>query len=362
MLLALDAHAAPLRCAADARVLIVGLGCSGGGGGDAPTAAALAAARAVRAGLPYAVLTLVDGGCSEAHGASAAAALNATWGGGGGASVRAEGSVFSVVALRGGAPAAEMLAAFVAYGGVLAPGGVLLAGGMESSYASGGDGNTHGTLAGLLQTVIDVNHCKLDRIGGCDRGGFGAPGERALLPRIKSVDCSAGVCAVTCYGDAELAHLNDGGAYVNANLRPLLAEFARSLPAMRAAPCTPLDDGSGSADETLWKLGLVGGTDKVYDPRAQGSTHQYHEPYTRHAGRRRCGIRNVLEIGLGCDMRECGVGQHRGGCVTPPRAACAPSLSSRTCSAPCGAYSVCNAALSFAPMRISNRLPTGCRF
>ena len=294
LLIALDTHLAPLRCAAGTRVLVVGsLGCAAHAG----AAAATATLAALRAGLPFADITLVDGDCAPEAGLAAATALRATWGGDG-ATARAGGPAFHAVVLRDGDGAGDPLPGFSAFRPAVAPGGVLVAAGMASSYTGGGDGSRDGTLAGLLQLVMDHNHCLPDRIASpeCDHGGFG--GDRALLGAVKSVDCSPGVCAALLYSDAERQHLSDGGAHAN-ELRNTLPALQASLPAARKA-CTPLDAAGG--DETLWALGLAAGTDKVFDPHAKGSTHWYQEPYTRHIAKRRCGIKNMLEVGLGCDM------------------------------------------------------------
>ncbi len=276
-------------------MLFVGLGCSAGA--PAPAPGPLQALHALRAGLPFAALTLVDGACDDAQGASAAAALRAAWGRAGEAA-RAGGAVFQAVALRG-AGDVDMLEAFASYQPALMPGGALVAGGMAASYAAGGDGARDGTLAGLLQLVMDANHCLPDHIKSplCDAGGFSD--FRHFLGAIKAVDCSPGVCTALFYSDAERQHLSDGGAHV-LELRSQLPALLATLPAARKA-CAPLSAAGG--DETLWKLGLWTGTDKVSDPLvARGNTHWYEETYQRHIAARRCGIKNMLEVGLGCDM------------------------------------------------------------
>ena len=142
---------------------------------------------------------------------------------------------------------------------------MLVAGGMGSSYgssSSGLDGTAPGTLAGLLQAVMDHNHCLPDRVQAplCSNNHFPAP--PGLVGAFKSIDCSPTICAALLYGAGELEALNDGGAHA-AELREggRLAQVRAVARAQAANPpsCTPL----APSDDTLWALGLGVGTDKV---------------------------------------------------------------------------------------------------
>jgi len=299
MLVALDHHIRDHRCRKDLSILLVGLGCASKGGKSSSGAESVA--HAVRLGLPFASLFLSDDSCSDTEGTRLASALKAEW------QSESEGfsagkPVFDVVAVRGGnSDASTMLDSFSRGYNSLKAGGSILLGGMESSYSADGDGLTPGTVAGLLQAIMDANHLRPENLNSPVASQIHKfPSHGHMLGRFKSVECTPGVCAAVLWGGGEVERFSDGGAYAG-SLKSKLPSFMESLKASQGkggGACKPLPPD----DETVWMLGLGVGTDKVSDSSLHTVTHWYQEPYARHFGRRRCSVKNVLEIGLGCDM------------------------------------------------------------